>query len=118
MDVTKPAGSRITVKSLADGAPFSEDAEYNVAMTSYRASGGGGILREGAGIDTDSIDSRIVARYPEIRELVYDYLQEHGSIDPAVIGSPELIGEWHFIPEAIADRLMDKDMRLMFPPRK
>lgn len=118
VDVTKPAGSRITVKSLADGAPFSEDAEYNVAMTSYRASGGGGILREGAGIDTDSIDSRIVARYPEIRELVYDYLQEHGSIDPAVIGSPELIGEWHFIPEAIADRLMDKDMRLMFPPRK
>lgn len=118
VDVTKPAGSRITVKSLADGSPFSEEAEYNVAMTSYRASGGGGILREGAGIDTDSIDSRIVARYPEIRELVYGYLQEHGSIDPAVIGSPELIGEWHFIPAAIADRLMDKDMRLMFPPRK
>lgn len=118
VDVTKPAGSRITVKSLADGAPFSEDAEYNVAMTSYRASGGGGILREGAGIDTDSIDSRIVARYPEIRELVYDYLQEHGSIDPDVIGSPELIGEWHFIPATIADRLMDKDMKLMFPPRE
>ena len=118
VDVTKPAGSRITVKSLADGSPFSEDAEYNVAMTSYRASGGGGILREGAGIDTDSIDSRIVARYPEIRELVYGYLQEHGSIDPDVIGNPELIGEWHFIPETIADRLMDKDMRLMFPPRK
>ena len=118
VDVTKPAGSRITVKSLADGAPFSEDAEYNVAMTSYRASGGGGILREGAGIDTDSIDSRIVARYPEIRELVYDYLQEHGSIDQDVIGSPELIGEWHFIPAAIADRLMDKDMKLMFPPRE
>ena len=118
VDVTKPAGSRITVKSLADGSPFSEDAEYNVAMTSYRASGGGGILREGAGIDTDSIDSRIVARYPEIRELVYDYLQEHGSIDPDVIGSPDLIGEWHFIPAAIADRLMDKDMKLMFPPRE
>lgn len=118
VDVTKPAGSRITVKSLADGSPFSEEAEYNVAMTSYRASGGGGILREGAGIDTDSIDSRIVARYPEIRELVYGYLQEHGSIDPDVIGNPELIGEWHFIPAAIADRLMDKDMRLMFPPRK
>ena len=118
VDVTKPAGSRITVKSLADGSPFSEDAEYNVAMTSYRASGGGGILREGAGIDTDSIDSRIVARYPEIRELVYDYLQEHDSIDPDVIGSPDLIGEWHFIPAAIADRLMDKDMNLMFPPRE
>lgn len=118
VDVTKPAGSRITVKSLADGSPFSEDAEYNVAMTSYRASGGGGILREGAGIDTDLIDSRIVARYPEIRELVYDYLQEHDSIDPDVIGSPDLIGEWHFIPAAIADRLMDKDMNLMFPPRE
>ena len=87
-------------------------------MTSYRASGGGGILRDGAGIDTDSIDTRIVARYPEIRDLLYAYLQEHGSIDSGLIGNPELIGEWHFVPGTIADRLMSRDMALMFPSGK
>lgn len=118
VDVTEPAGSRVKIKSLADGAAFSEDAVYNVAMTSYRASGGGGILRDGAGIDTDSIDTRIVARYPEIRDLLYAYLQEHGSIDSGLIGNPELIGEWHFVPGTIADRLMSRDMALMFPSGK
>lgn len=118
VDVTEPVGQRVKIKSLADGTPFCSDSTYNVAMTSYRASGGGGIMREGAGIDTDSIDTRIVARYPEIRELVYDYLKKNGSIDAEVIGDPSLIGAWHFTPEPLADKLMKKDMSLLFPQRK
>lgn len=114
VDVTRPAGERVVIRSMADGSAFDMDGVYNVAMTSYRASGGGGIMRYGAGIDTDSIDVRIKARYPEIRELLYDYIKEHGSIDPAVIGDRALVGEWHFVPERLADRLMSKDMELLF----
>ena len=55
VDVTKPNGERVNIKSLADGTPFDLSASYNVAMTSYRASGGGNIMREGAGVDTDRI---------------------------------------------------------------
>ena len=77
VDVTKPVGERVIIGSLADGTPFSTEAEYNVAMTSYRASGGGGLMREGAGIDTDRIDERVVEYYPEIRELIYDYLVDN-----------------------------------------
>ena len=117
VDVTAPAGSRVVIKSLADGSAFSPDAKYKVAMTSYRASGGGGIMREGAGIDTDSINDRIVARYPEIRELLHEYLKAHGTIDSEVIGDPALIGEWHFTPSALSDRLMTRDMELLFGRR-
>ena len=118
VDVTKPVGERVIIGSLADGTPFSTEAEYNVAMTSYRASGGGGLMREGAGIDTDRIDERVVEYYPEIRELIYDYLVEHKEIDPAKTGDPSLIGQWKFVPEAMAEKAMDRDMDLLFPKRK
>ncbi len=115
VDITEPKGERIIIKSLADGTAFDESKEYNVAMTSYRASGGGMIMREGAGIDTDRIDERVVEYYPEIRNILYDYLRENGEIDPVKIGDPSVIGEWKFVPERRAEKLLDKDMKLLFP---
>ena len=113
VDVTKPFGERILISGMADGSAFELERKYNVAMTSYRASGGGGLLRE-AGIDTDRIDDRTVARYPEIRNILYDYLLENGSIDPEVIGDPKVIGEWKFVPENLVKPAMEKDMALLF----
>ena len=114
VDVTKPAGSRVNVISMASGETFDPEREYNVAMTSYRASGGGGLLSEGAGIDTDHIDDLVSARYPEIRNLIYDYLLENGSIDPETIGNPSVIGTWKFIPESLATPALRRDMTLLF----
>ena len=113
VDVTKPFGSRISISSMADGDEFELDEDYNVAMTSYRASGGGGLLEE-IGIDTDKIDERVVARYPEIRNLLYDYLMENGSIDPEVIGDPKVIGKWAFVPESVAGPALKADKDLLF----
>ena len=114
VDVTRPCGQRVEIVSLADGTRFSMDGSYNVAMTSYRASGGGAIMREGAGIDTDNIESRVVAKYPEIRNILYDYITEHGSIDPAETGNENVIGKWSFIPEKMASDMLEKDMELLF----
>lgn len=115
VDVTKPEGERVIIKSLADFSPFSLQQTYNVAMTSYRASGGGLIMRMGAGIDTDRIGERVVAYYPEIRNILYGYLMEHGSIDAEVISAPAVIGHWEFIPKEHAGKLIDNDMKLLFP---
>ena len=115
VDVTRPSGERVVVRSMADGTPFALDAEYDVAMTSYRASGGGGIMRNGAGVDTDRIEERTVAYYPEIRDILYDYLKKNGSIDPEVIGNPAVIGRWNFVPYEEAEKALDKDMKLLFP---
>ena len=115
VDVTKPFGQRVAISSMASGQPFDPAGEYFVAMTSYRASGGGDLMREGAGIDTDCIDDRVVSRYPEIRNILYQYLLDMGSIDPAVTGDPQRIGRWSFVPQPLASRALARDMALLFP---
>ena len=99
---------------MASGAAFEMDKTYNVAMTSYRASGGGGLLLDGAGIGLDQLPERTVARYPEIREIIYQYLQKNGAIDPEVIGNPAVIGQWNFVPRLLADLALERDMKLLF----
>ena len=117
VDVTKPFGARVAIASMASGQPFELSKEYFVAMTSYRASGGGDLMREGAGIDTDRIDERVVSRYPEIRNILYNYLMDIGSIDPAVTGDPQRIGCWSFVPQPLAGKALEQDMTLLFPKR-
>ena len=113
VDVTRPRGERIRIESLADGSRFDPERSYNVALTSYRASGGGALLEE-AGIDSGDIDGRIVARYPEIRNLLFDYLKANGRIAPEVIGDSARIGSWRFVPEDIAAPAVAADMKLLF----
>ena len=121
VDVTKPYGDRVEITSLADGTPFDPEADYNVAMTSYRANGGGDLMREGAGIDTNRLDERIVERYPEVRELLYNYFSGHrdmeGEIAPVTsdeLSYPSVIGAWKFVPEDIAAPALAKDFKLLF----
>lgn len=114
VDVTKPFGSRIDIESMAGGEAFSLEKTYNVAMTSYRASGGGNLLSAGAGIDTEHIADRTVQRYPEIREIIYQYLQKNPVIEAKACSDKSIIGQWKFIPEALANKTLDRDMALLF----
>ena len=114
VDVTRPAGSRVQIKSLADGSAFDPEAWYRVAMTSYRASGGGEHLSAGAGLSKEESEARIVERHPEIRELIYQYFKQHGTVDAALIGDRAVIGEWHFVPEKMADPMIREDLGLIF----
>lgn len=113
VDITKPFGQRINISTLANGEAFDLEKTYNVAMTSYRASGGGDILKR-VGIDTDKIDERVVQKYPEIRELIYEYLKEHGTITSELINNPAVIGHWEFVPENIVKPGLEMDKALLF----
>ena len=114
VDVTRPAGSRVQIKSMADGSAFDPEGWYNVAMTSYRASGGGDIVKDGAGVSTEEMEERIVNRLPEIREMIYQFIKEHGTIDAALINNRTLLGEWHFVPEKLVNPMLEADMNLIF----
>lgn len=114
VDITKPYGQRVVITSLADGSEFSESAEYTVSMTSYRASGGGNLIIEGAGVPKDEIDARVVARYPAIRDMVYEYIKTHGKITSTLVSDPAVLGNWHFVPKDKADKLLEADMNLIF----
>lgn len=113
VDVTKPSGERVCISSMADGSSFEMDSFYNVAMTSYRASGGGGYMKA-AGIDTDRIDERVVEYYPEIRNILYDYLVRNKSIDPIITGDENIIGSWRFVPETLVHGALERDMQRLF----
>ncbi len=114
VDVSKPYGKRVRISSLADGTAFDEEAWYNVAMTSYRASGGGNLITQGAGLSKDEADSRVIARYPEIRDIVYEFISSHADITPGLVGDPSVIGEWRFVPEKKVKSLMDADYKNLF----
>lgn len=113
VDVTVPKGERVRILSMADGSAFDMDKTYKVAMTSYRASGGGGLLDE-IGIETDKIDERIVAKFPEYRDVIYRYLQKHKQIKAKDVSNRNIIGGWEFIPHLKAKKLLDQDMKLLF----
>lgn len=114
VDVTKPYGERVNVSSLADGSAFNLDEQYSVALTSYRASGGGDILKKGAGIDVANINDRVIETYPEIRELLYEFIQENGELRSEIMGDKSLLGEWYFAPQALTAPLLARDIELLF----
>ena len=113
VDVTAPAGSRVNIASLADGSAFDPDAKYTVAMTSYRANGGGDLLTKGAGIPHAELASRVKARYAEIREFVYKFISSHNVVDHALVDDRTLLGSWRFVPESVADPLLKSDLELV-----
>ncbi len=113
VDIEKPAGERIKILSMADGTPFNLSKQYKVAMTSYRASGGGGLLQQ-AGINPDKIDERTVEKLAEYREILYHYLKKHKAITQDAISDRNIIGGWEFIPRLKAKKLLDADMNLLF----
>ena len=114
VDVTKPAGSRVFIESMADGSAFREDATYTVAMTSYRATGGGSLITAGAGIPQDDLAGRIVTKYPEIRDLIYGFISSHEVVDSDMISDRSVLGSWEFVPVDVVEPLMKADMKLLF----
>jgi 2',3'-cyclic-nucleotide 2'-phosphodiesterase/3'-nucleotidase len=77
-----PKGERVRILSMSDGTPFELDKTYKVAMTSYRASGGGDLLTLGAGVDPDSLV--VYDKMKDIRSLVGEYISEQEEIVPSV----------------------------------
>ena len=77
-----PDGNRVKIISMKDGSPFDPAKTYKVAMTSYRANGGGDLLTEGAGVDPASL--KVLEKYKDIRSIIGDYIAEHGEIEPTV----------------------------------
>ena len=113
VDVTKPYGSRVTIAGMADGRAFEMDKEYTAAITTYRSVGSGGLLKAAGLADSKSVEDRIVYRGPEFRTILYEYFKKYGSVDPAVIGDPKVIGSWKFIPES-APAAIKADVELLY----
>lgn len=108
VDITKPDKERVNIISMANGDAFNLDNKYTVAITSYRASGGGDLLTLGSGIPHDELQSRIVERFADIREILYNQIQEEGVL------TANKLNQWKFVPEGLANSLGEKDYKEMF----
>lgn len=113
VDVTKPQGEKITIRSMADGSPFDLKKRYKVAVNSYRGNGGGDLLTKGAGIPKAELSKRILSSTE--KDLRY-YLMKR--IEEVKTLHPEPLNQWKFIPEEWTVPAAKRDYQFLFGAEK
>lgn len=109
VDVTKPAGQKVSIQSLANGEPFDLNRTYRVALNSYRGNGGGELLTKGAGIPQDQLKDRIIsATEKDLRYYMIRYIREKKTL------SPQPLNQWKMIPEDWTEKATERDAKLLF----
>lgn len=109
VDVTKPTGEKIHIEAMADGSPFDMQREYSVAMTAYRANGGGELLTKGAGLTKEEIEQRILDISPrDIRHYMMEYIEHHHNV------RPQAQNHWRFVPEDWVAAAAERERKLLF----
>ncbi len=111
VDVSKPAGERVQIASMADGSPFDMEKMYTVAINSYRGKGGGGHLTEGAGIPKAELTDRMLSS--TIKDLRY-FLKEW--IKQQQVVTPEPLGNWEVIPKEFWETGKVTDYKFLYEP--
>jgi len=109
VDVSKPAGERISITTMADGKPFELKKTYSVAINSYQANGGGGLLTLGAKIPKDEITGRIVtSTAKDLRYYLMKWIEEKQTVNPKAMNN------WSVIPTDWWEKGKEKDAKLLF----
>ncbi|WP_446214936.1 bifunctional metallophosphatase/5'-nucleotidase [Micromonospora sp. IBHARD004] len=90
IDISKPVGQRITRLVLpGTDTPVAADAQFVIAVNNYRRSGGGNF----PGI----VKTQVYNQQQEIRQLLIDWAQAKGVIDPADFFVPN----WRVVREGV-----------------
>ncbi|NES13732.1 MULTISPECIES: bifunctional UDP-sugar hydrolase/5'-nucleotidase [Micromonospora] len=90
IDISKPVGQRITRLVLpGTDTPVAADAQFVIAVNNYRRSGGGNF----PGI----VKTQVYNQQQEIRQLLIDWAQAKGVIDPADFFVPN----WRLVREGV-----------------
>lgn len=109
VDVSKPEGKRVLIKSLSDGRPFDMKKTYIVAVNSYRGNGGGGLLTAGAGIPKSELSKRLIkSTERDLRYYILKYTEGKKTIKPVAMNN------WKIIPEKWAKTAGARDYALLF----
>jgi 2',3'-cyclic-nucleotide 2'-phosphodiesterase/3'-nucleotidase len=115
VDVSKPMGSRIAIKSMADGTSFDLAKTYSVAINSYRAQGGGGHLEKGAKLVRADILGMKFVTSSTVKDLRF-YLLKWFEKQTGVI-KPTKLGNWSVIPADWAAAGRALDFPLIYPSK-
>ena len=104
VDVTRDKDDKINILSMNDGAPFDYDKMYNVALTSYRGSGGGDHLTLGCGLSKEEITKRIsfISDY-DIKIYLEQWIKDNSPINP------DTSINWKIIPEHLTKQMIYRE---------
>jgi 2',3'-cyclic-nucleotide 2'-phosphodiesterase/3'-nucleotidase len=110
VDLSQPAGQRITISGMASGESFAPDRTYSVAINSYRGSGGGGHLTQGAGIDHSQLEKRIEwVSDTDLRSHLAEYIKQRQAL------RANALDNWKLVPQDLVKPALERDMKLLFP---
>jgi 2',3'-cyclic-nucleotide 2'-phosphodiesterase/3'-nucleotidase len=113
VDLSKPAGQRVAIASMADGSAFDLAKTYSVAINSYRASGGGGHLTTGIGLDPKALKAFKYVTGSTTKDLRFYLLSWFKQQSGAVTVNAN--GNWSFIPADLAAQGKASDYPLLYP---
>jgi 2',3'-cyclic-nucleotide 2'-phosphodiesterase/3'-nucleotidase len=106
VDVSKPAGQRMSILGFSNGAPFLASETYRVAINSYRGNGGGGHLTRGAGIPAEELAGRITwSSDKDLRFYLMEYLSSKDTL------RPETDSNWDIIPAEWLEIATENDLK-------
>ena len=109
VDVSKPAGERITIKSFSDGRPFELDKKYKVAVNSYRGNGGGNHLIDGAKIPKEELSKRVInSTEKDLRYYLMNWIEKEKTI------TPKQFNNWTVVPASWYQKAKEKDYELLY----
>ena len=110
VDISKPAGSRVTIRSMADGVHFDPYRRYYVVLSSYQASGGGGFVTKGLGWNDEDIRYHTVKESTkDMRYFIAQYIRSNN-----FELSPQL-GHWEVIPHDLWLKNKEQDIDILLP---
>jgi 2',3'-cyclic-nucleotide 2'-phosphodiesterase/3'-nucleotidase len=109
VDVTKPIGEKVMIKSFSNGNAFDLNTKYKVAVNSYRGNGGGGHLTRGAKIPQEDLSKRIInSTDKDLRFYLMKWIEKEKLV------TPKLIGHWKVVPENFWLAGKQKDYQILF----
>lgn len=109
VDISKPAGERVSIVTFSNGKKFDMKETYSVALNSYRGNGGGGHLTAGAGIPKSELVKRLIKSTDrDLRYFILKYLEDKGRVEPVANNN------WAIVPEDLLKNARSKDYELLF----
>lgn len=108
IDVTKPAGKRVTILSMSDGTKFENDRKYRTTINNYLYSGSESVLIKATGLSENEMSKRFQASATaDIRYYMLTKFAVNAEVNKAV--KTDRYDNWRLVPQKTVNSYLSKD---------